>query len=116
MYAYECYQLLEVCGCIISVLASSHAPVAQEFLKRGCPWSLRGSVWAQVMGSYIQPQHVEYFSILKERVLQYDLMVDKLILKVRRKVKVLHEIYFTRLSEHLFFSITHNTILRRFPV
>ncbi|KDR14568.1 TBC1 domain family member 19 [Zootermopsis nevadensis] len=63
------------------VLASSHAPVAQEFLKRGCPRSLRGRIWAQIMGSCIHPEHVEYFNSLKEQVLQYDLMVDKLILK-----------------------------------
>jgi hypothetical protein len=93
LYIDECW-LIKLCGCVISVLASSHAPVAQEFLKRGCPRSLRGRIWAQVMGSYIHPEHVEYFNRLKERVLQYDLMVDKLILKVRSKVKILHEIYF----------------------
>ncbi|XP_023702175.1 TBC1 domain family member 19 isoform X1 [Cryptotermes secundus] len=63
------------------VLASNHAPVAQEFLKRGCPRSLRGRIWAQVMGSCIHPEHVEYFNGLKQQVLQYDLMVDKLIIK-----------------------------------
>jgi hypothetical protein len=72
----------------IAVLTSNHAPVAQEFLKRGCPRSLRGRIWAQVMGSHIQPEHVEHFNDLKQQVLQYDLMVDKLIIKVRRKLKI----------------------------
>ena len=67
----------------ISVLASNHAPVAQEFLKRGCPRSLRGRIWAQVMGSHLCPEHTEYFKELKHQVLQYDLMVDKLIIKVK---------------------------------
>ncbi|XP_046668556.1 TBC1 domain family member 19 isoform X1 [Homalodisca vitripennis] len=63
------------------VLASNHAPVAQEFLKRGAPRSLRGRLWAQVMGSDIKPVHREYFAELKQAVLQYDLMIDKLIIK-----------------------------------
>lgn len=71
--------------CTVAVLASNHAPVAQEFLKRGCPRSLRGRMWAQVMGSHIQSEHTDYFNDLKQQVLQYDLMVDKLIIKVRRK-------------------------------
>jgi len=74
--------------CYIAVLTSNHAPVAQEFLKRGCPRSLRGRIWSQVMGSHIQSEHTEYFNDLKQQVLQYDLMVDKLIIKVRIKIKI----------------------------
>jgi hypothetical protein len=86
LYTDEC--LVETCICVISVLASNHAPVAQEFLKRGCPRGLRGRIWAQIMGSYIHPEHEEYFSGLKQVVLDYDLMVDKLIIKVRIKVEI----------------------------
>ena len=32
----------------LKVLDMDHAPLSQEFLKRGCPHSLRGCVWAQV--------------------------------------------------------------------
>ncbi|KAK7861826.1 hypothetical protein R5R35_000588 [Gryllus longicercus] len=67
------------------VLGSDQAPVAQEFLKRGCPRCLRGRLWAQVLGCDIKPgerkQRVDYFKELKHRVLHYDLMVDKLIIK-----------------------------------
>lgn len=38
-----------------SVIESNHAPMAQEFLKKGCPRSLRGQIWAQVLGSTIKP-------------------------------------------------------------
>lgn len=55
--------------------------MAQEYLKKGCPRSLRGRVWSQVLGSELKPQHSEYFLELKSLVLQYDLMVDKLIIK-----------------------------------
>jgi hypothetical protein len=84
LYIDELYLYIKMGLHIISVLVSNHAPVAQEFLKRGCPRSLRGRIWAQVMGSYIHPEHVEYFNGLKQQVLQYDLMVDKLIIKVRQ--------------------------------
>ncbi|KAK6636796.1 hypothetical protein RUM43_010459 [Polyplax serrata] len=63
------------------VLASKHAPTAQEFLKKGCPRSIRGRIWSQVLGSEPKAQHAEYFSELKSLVLLYDLMVDKLIIK-----------------------------------
>lgn len=36
------------------VLNSNHAPVAQEFLKRGSPRSLRGRIWSLVLGSVIK--------------------------------------------------------------
>ena len=35
------------------MLASNHAPLTQEFLKKGAPNSLRGRLWAQVLGCAI---------------------------------------------------------------
>ncbi|EEB20025.1 conserved hypothetical protein [Pediculus humanus corporis] len=66
---------------IFKVLSSKHAPTAQEFLKKGCPKSIRGRIWSQVLGSEPKAQHTEYFSELKSLVLQYDLMIDKLVIK-----------------------------------
>ncbi|XP_063223950.1 TBC1 domain family member 19 isoform X2 [Bacillus rossius redtenbacheri] len=63
------------------VIGANHAPVAQEFLKRGCPKCQRGKVWAQVLGSQVRQSHVQHFNRLKQLVLQYDLLVDKLIIK-----------------------------------
>jgi hypothetical protein len=82
------------------VIAGNHAPVAQEFLKRGCPKCLRGKIWAQVLGSQIKEevievnfsvitmfficvywQHFNHFEELKQFVLQYDMIVDKLLIK-----------------------------------
>ena len=34
-------------------MASNHAPLSQEFLKKGAPNSLRGKLWAQVLGCAI---------------------------------------------------------------
>lgn len=36
------------------VLRSNHAPIAQEFLKRGAPRSLRGRLWSLVLGSTVK--------------------------------------------------------------
>lgn len=36
------------------VLKSNHAPVAQEFLKRGSPRALRGRLWSLVLGSSVK--------------------------------------------------------------
>ncbi|XP_014219332.1 TBC1 domain family member 19 [Copidosoma floridanum] len=63
------------------VLQSNHAPIAQEFLKRGSPRELRGRLWSLVLGSVVKENDVEYYQELKGMVLQYDIMVDKLIIK-----------------------------------
>ncbi|KAH0550622.1 TBC1 domain family member 19 [Cotesia glomerata] len=63
------------------VLSSNHAPIAQEFLKRGAPRALRGRLWSLVLGSVIKDSDRKYYEELKELVLQYDIMVDKLIIK-----------------------------------
>lgn len=36
------------------VLASNHAPIAQEFLKRGSPRAIRGRLWSLVLGSIVK--------------------------------------------------------------
>ena len=36
------------------VLKSKHAPIAQEFLKRGAPRSLRGRLWSLLLGSVVK--------------------------------------------------------------
>ncbi|XP_043251093.1 TBC1 domain family member 19 [Colletes gigas] len=63
------------------VFKSNHAPIAQEFLKRGVPRSLRGRLWSLVLGSNVKENDVEYYEELKTMVLQYDIVVDKLIIK-----------------------------------
>ncbi|XP_043284547.1 TBC1 domain family member 19 isoform X2 [Venturia canescens] len=63
------------------VLKSNHAPVAQEFLKRGSPRALRGRLWSLVLGSSVKESDLDYYEELKGMVLQYDIMVDKLIIK-----------------------------------
>ncbi|XP_076681352.1 TBC1 domain family member 19 [Andrena cerasifolii] len=63
------------------VLKSKHAPIAQEFLKRGAPRSLRGRLWSLLLGSVVKENDVEYYEELKNMVLQYDIVIDKLIIK-----------------------------------
>ncbi|KAF5286409.1 hypothetical protein FQR65_LT12589 [Abscondita terminalis] len=63
------------------VVESNQAPAAQEYLKKGCPPSLRAKIWKLVLGSEINENHYSYYERLKAHVLQYDLMIDKLIVK-----------------------------------
>ncbi|RZB39489.1 TBC1 domain family member 19 [Asbolus verrucosus] len=63
------------------VLSKNYAPIAQEFLKKGCPQCLRAKIWNLILGAEVKPYNYSYFESLKESVLQYDLMIDKLIIK-----------------------------------
>ncbi|XP_067206864.1 TBC1 domain family member 19 isoform X2 [Linepithema humile] len=82
MPAIENFPNLEVERTYIGekVLNSNHAPIAQEFLKKGSPRALRGRLWSLVLGSVIKDNDVEYYEELKNLVLQYDIVVDKLII------------------------------------
>ncbi|XP_018579014.1 TBC1 domain family member 19 [Anoplophora glabripennis] len=63
------------------ILAKNYAPLAQEFLKKGCPRCLRAKMWTLLLGAEVKIPQNHYFESLKEHVLQYDLMTDKLIIK-----------------------------------
>lgn len=39
------------------ILERNYAPVAQEYLKKGCPRSLRAKMWTLILGAEIR-QHV----------------------------------------------------------
>ncbi|XP_023348029.1 TBC1 domain family member 19 [Eurytemora carolleeae] len=52
-----------------------------EYLKRGCPNSLRGCVWAQVLGCEIIEKDIVTYNELREAVISTDIMLDKLIIK-----------------------------------
>ncbi|XP_030759933.1 TBC1 domain family member 19 [Sitophilus oryzae] len=63
------------------ILMKNYAPLAQEYLKKGCPKCLRARIWALLLGAEIKSYQISYFDFLKQNVLQYDLMIDKLIIK-----------------------------------
>ncbi|XP_033210828.1 TBC1 domain family member 19-like [Belonocnema kinseyi] len=64
------------------VLKSNQSLLSQEFLKLGSPIALRGQLWSLVLGSIVKANDIEYYKELKGIVSQYDIMVDKLIIKV----------------------------------
>lgn len=41
------------------ILEKNYAPIAQEFLKKGCPRCLRAKIWALILGTEIK-QHVSF--------------------------------------------------------
>lgn len=63
------------------ILAKNYAPLAQEFLKKGCPKCLRSRIWTLLLGAEVKSSQIAYFENLKNNVLQFDLMIDKLIIK-----------------------------------
>ncbi|XP_022901539.1 TBC1 domain family member 19 [Onthophagus taurus] len=63
------------------VLQKNYAPIAQEYLKKGCPRSLRAKMWSLVLGVGCKFNEQDYFHNLKKHVFLYDLMIDKLIIK-----------------------------------
>lgn len=54
-----------------NVLAQNYAPVAQEYLKRGCPRCLRAKLWTLVLGTNVKQTvrvyYYVYYSILFNR-------------------------------------------------
>ncbi|KAL1509057.1 hypothetical protein ABEB36_003858 [Hypothenemus hampei] len=63
------------------ILAKNYAPLAQEYLKKGCPKSLRARIWTLLLGAEVKQLQINHFDTLKKNILQYDLMIDKLIIK-----------------------------------
>lgn len=52
------------------VLEKNYAPVAQEFLKKGCPRCLRAKIWALILGSEVK-QPVIILSIFSGKLNNY---------------------------------------------
>ncbi|XP_050717229.1 TBC1 domain family member 19-like [Eriocheir sinensis] len=63
------------------VVERNHGPLSRELIKSGCPTSLRGVLWHQVLGLEITEKHYKHFDELVQAVHQHDLLVDKLIMK-----------------------------------
>ncbi|XP_065158492.1 TBC1 domain family member 19 [Atheta coriaria] len=63
------------------IIRQAYAPVAQEFLKKGCPKSLRADIWSIVLNTEITAVHRDHYQSLIMHTIQYDLMIDKLIMK-----------------------------------
>ncbi|RDD43585.1 TBC1 domain family member 19 [Trichoplax sp. H2] len=63
------------------VVEKNHAPLSREFSKRGCPRSLRGQLWKQMLGVSLEEVDLYYYEQLVKHVCSYDMLVDKLIRK-----------------------------------
>ncbi|XP_071087662.1 TBC1 domain family member 19-like isoform X1 [Haliotis cracherodii] len=64
-----------------NVIKANHGPLAQEYAKKGCPVSLRGDLWCQMLVVEVDDVDVLYYDQLKANVLQHDLLVDNLLYK-----------------------------------
>ncbi|VEN40229.1 unnamed protein product [Callosobruchus maculatus] len=63
------------------IILKHYAPLAQEYLRKGCPRCLRAKIWTLLLGAEVKHHEKIYYESLKGHVLQYDMMIDKLIIK-----------------------------------
>ncbi|KAM8938811.1 TBC1 domain family member 19 [Pelodytes ibericus] len=63
------------------VLAEDDSAAAQQFVRQGCPTSLRAELWALILNISNQPEDILYYEQLKSNVIQHDLLSDSLIYK-----------------------------------
>ncbi|OCT99411.1 hypothetical protein XELAEV_18005191mg [Xenopus laevis] len=63
------------------VLAGQDSAAAQQFVRQGCPTSLRAELWALILNISNQPEGILYYEQLKSNVIQHDLLSDSLIYK-----------------------------------
>lgn len=65
------------------VIQHGSAPIARQYAKYGCPTGLRREVWCLILGLEVDDVDLLYFQQLKQYVIEYDMLVDSLITKVR---------------------------------
>ncbi|XP_063315976.1 TBC1 domain family member 19 [Pelobates fuscus] len=63
------------------VLAEDDSAAAQQFVRQGCPTSLRAELWALILNISNQAEDILYYEQLKSNVIQHDLLSDNLIYK-----------------------------------
>ncbi|XP_078040184.1 TBC1 domain family member 19 isoform X2 [Augochlora pura] len=71
------------------VLRSNHAPIAQEFLKRGAPRSLRGRLWSLVLGSIVKENDVQLTARNDDQYFVFEDVLYKTMLCFSRDSEVL---------------------------
>ncbi|CAG2060462.1 unnamed protein product, partial [Timema podura] len=70
-------------------ILSNHAPLAQEFLKRGCPRCLRGKIWSQVLGSQIRQADVQLTASNDDQYFVFEDILYQVMLCFSRDTEIL---------------------------
>eukprot|EP00111_Clytia_hemisphaerica_P002773 TCONS_00007801-protein len=63
------------------VIAQRHIAASRQYLKQGCPSGLRKDIWRTFFNIDITNESIHYYERLKGKVLEYDMLVDYLIMK-----------------------------------
>ncbi|XP_043797622.1 TBC1 domain family member 19 [Apis laboriosa] len=71
------------------ILKSNHAPIAQEFLKRGAPRALRGRLWSLVLGSAVKQNDVQLTARNDDQYFVFEDVLYKTMLCFSRDSEVL---------------------------
>jgi hypothetical protein len=78
---------------------------SRQFLKFGCPMGLRGQLWKTALGVEFDPFHVSYFDQLKSSVVEYDMLIDSILMQDVRMTSANDEHFF------VFEDVLHQVIL-----
>ncbi|XP_069781111.1 TBC1 domain family member 19 isoform X8 [Narcine bancroftii] len=63
------------------VLSEQDSAAAQQYIRQGCPTTLRADMWAIILNVNNELEDSLYYEQLKANVIQHDLLVDNLIYK-----------------------------------
>ena len=78
---------------------------SRQFLKFGCPMGLRGQLWKTALGVEFDPFHISYFDQLRSSVIEYDLLIDSILMQDVRMTSANDEHFF------VFEDVLHQVIL-----
>ncbi|KAF4524524.1 hypothetical protein B566_EDAN002796 [Ephemera danica] len=71
------------------VIAGNNAPVAQEYLKKGCPRSIRNKIWAKVLGSEVNEQDVQLTASNDDQYFVFEDILYQVMLCFTRDAEIL---------------------------
>lgn len=87
------------------VSSSGSVAAARQFLKFGCPMGLRGKLWAVALGVEFDAFDLSYFDQLKSSVIEYDLLMDSILMQDVRMTSANDEYFF------VFEDVLHQVVL-----
>ena len=76
------------------VIRAKSVAAAKQYLKTGCPMGLRSKVWPLAFGIDLSPESLLYFNQLKSSVVQYDLLLDGIMMQDVRMTAANDESFF----------------------
>ncbi|XP_062521194.1 TBC1 domain family member 19-like [Corticium candelabrum] len=87
------------------VLRSGSVAAARQYVKFGCPMGLRGKLWSMALGVVFDDFQLSYFDQLRSSVIEYDLLMDCIMMQDIRMTSANDEHFF------VFEDVLHQVVL-----